>query len=91
MSKPIHLLCAALLIGIAPRLEAQAAQAARGQGQVTLPRASVARMVAVKKTTKGAALVRPSRSQRAPDPSKLVLVTGPNGERRYARSAKVTK
>jgi len=91
MSKPIRLLCAALLIGIAPKLEAQAAHAALVQGQVTLPRATAARMIAVKKTTKGAALVRPSRGQRAPDPSKLVLVMGPNGERRYARSAKVTK
>ena len=82
MLKPIQLLFAALLIGIAPTL---GAQAAGRQSQVKLPQATVARMVAVKKKAKGANLPHPSASQRAPDPSRLVLVIGPGGERRYAR------
>jgi hypothetical protein len=91
MSKPFFFLSAALLLGIAPRLEAQAAG---GQAKVTLPVATVARIVAVKtiKTRiKGATLRKPSASQRSPDPSTLIPVIGPNGERRFARPTKQIK
>jgi hypothetical protein len=83
MSKSFFFLSAALLVGIAPKLEAQAAGS---EARVAIPPAAVARMVAVKKpTTKGTTLRKPSASQRAPDPSTLVVEIGPNGERRLAR------
>jgi len=85
MSKSFFFLSAALLLGIAPRLEAQATG---GQARVAIPPATVARMVKVEKIktrTKGATLRKPSASQRGPDPSTLIPVVGPNGERRYAR------
>jgi hypothetical protein len=87
MSKPIHVLCVALVIGIAPRLGAQASSQ---QSKVALPRATVARMVAVKKKPKGASY-RSSAAERAASYSNLVVVIGPNGERRYARAAKPSK
>jgi hypothetical protein len=87
MSKRTQFLFAALLIVIAPKLRAQTVM----QSQVALPRPTVAQMVAVKRTTKGTSYPRPTASQRAPDRSKLVVVVGPNGERRFARPAKPTK
>ncbi len=91
MPKPFFFLSAALLLGIAPKL---AAQASSGQAKVAIPPATVSRIVAVKtiKTrTKGATLRKPSVSQRSPDPSTLVPVVGPNGERRFARPTKRIK
>jgi hypothetical protein len=88
MSKSFFIAFAALLLGVAPRLEAQAAG---GQPNVAIPPAGVARMVAMKAKTKGTALRKPSASQRAPDPSTLTVVVGPNGERRLARAKQRTK
>lgn len=85
MSKPICFFFAALTIGGAPRL---AAQTAGQQPQVTIPRATVTRVVAVKVKSKGAGLLRPSASQRAPDASKMVVVIDAYGERRIARAKK---
>jgi hypothetical protein len=82
MSKSFFFLFAALLLGIAPKLEAQAG----GQARVAIPPATAARIVAVKKTkTKGMTLEKPSARRRGLDPSTLVLVVGPNGERQLAR------
>jgi len=91
MSKSFFFLSASLVLGIAPRL---GAQAAGGQAKVAIPPAIVSRIVAVKtiKTkTKGATLRKPSASQRSPDPSTLIPVVGPNGERRFARPTKPIK
>lgn len=88
MSRQTHCLLAALLIGVAPKLGAQATSQ---QSKVTLPGASVTRMVAVKKKPKGSSYPRPSASQRAASYSNLVVVIGPNGERRYARAPKSSK
>jgi hypothetical protein len=91
MSKSFFFLSAALVLGIAPRL---GAQATGGQVKVAIPAAKVARMVAVEKIktrTKGATLRKPSASQRGPDPSTLIPVVGPNGERRFARPTKQIK
>lgn len=82
MSKSFYFLSAALLLGIAPKL---GAQASAGHARVTIAPAAAARMVAVKAKPKGKALPKPSASQRAPDPSTLVVEIGPNGERRLAR------
>jgi hypothetical protein len=82
MSKSFYFLSAAFLVGIGPKLEAQAAG---GEARVAIPPAAVARMLAVRKPkTKGTTLQKPSASQRAPDPSTLVVEIGPNGERRLA-------
>jgi YbbR domain-containing protein len=88
MSRLTPCLFAALLIGVAPKLGAQATPQ---QSQVTLPRATVSRMVTVKKKSKGSSYPRPSAAQRAASYSNLVVVIGPNGERRYARAPKSTK
>ena len=88
MSRLTPCLFAALLIGVAPKLGAQAAPQ---QSQVTLPRATVARMVAVQKKPKGSSYPRVSAAKRAASYSNLVVVIGPNGERRYARAAKPSK
>jgi hypothetical protein len=88
MSRLTPCLFAALLIGVAPELGAQATPQ---QAQVTLPRATVARMMTVKKKSKGTSYLRPTAAQRAANYSSLVVVVGPNGERRYARTAKPTK
>jgi hypothetical protein len=91
MSKSFFFLSAALVLGIAPRL---GAQKAGGQAKVAIPAATAARMVGVEKIktrTKGATLRKPSASQRGPDPSTLIPVVGPNGERRFARPTKQIK
>ena len=88
MSRHTHCLLAALLIGIAPKLGAQATPQ---QAQVSIPKGTVSRMVAVKKKSKGSSYPRPTAAQRAASYSNLVVVIGPNGERRYARTAKPTK
>lgn len=88
MSKPISFLFAALSIGIAPNL---GAQGAARQPEVRIPPAIVAHTVAIRPKSKGAGLTRPSASQRAPDPSTLVVVATPNGERRLARAKKRTR
>lgn len=88
MSKPFYFISAALLIGIAPTLGAQATSA---PAQVRIPAAAVTRMIAVKAKPKGTAVPKPSASQRSPDPSTLVVVTGPNGEKRFARGKKRIK
>jgi hypothetical protein len=85
MSKSFFFLSAALVLGVAPKLGAQAVS---GQAKVAIPAATVGRMVKVEKVktrTKGATLRKPSASQRGPDPSTLIPVVGPNGERRFAR------
>jgi hypothetical protein len=87
MSRLTPCLFAALLIGVAPKLGAQATPQ---QAQVTLPRATVARMMTVKKKSKGTAYLRPTAAQRAANYSNLIVVIGPNGERRYARAPKAT-
>jgi hypothetical protein len=88
MSKPIHFLFAALFVGIAPKL---GAQAVGREVQVTIPRATAARMVAVPKKAKGRDIPHPPASQRAPDRSKLTVVIGPDGVRRFARPVKPIK
>ena len=85
MSRPISLLFVALSLGIAPNL---AAQGAGRQSQVAIPSATTARVAEVKPKRKGIGLPRPSASQRAPDPSALVVVTTSSGERRLARAKK---
>lgn len=85
MSKPICFLLAALSIGLAPSL---GAQATGRQNQVTVPQGTLARTVAIKSKSKGTVIPRPSASQRAPDPSTMVVVLGPNGERRVLRAKK---
>lgn len=88
MSKSFYFLSGALLLAIAPKLQAQATA---GPAQVSVPAATVARMVAVKARPKGTAVPKPSASQRAPDPSTLAVVIGPNGERQLVRAKKRTK
>jgi hypothetical protein len=87
MSKPILFVFVALSVGIAPRL---AAQAPERQARVAVPPATVARTEVVKTKNKGTVIPRPSAQQRAPDPSKMVIVVGPNGERRVLRAKKRT-
>jgi hypothetical protein len=88
MSRLTPCLFAALLIGVSPELRAQATPQ---QAHVTLPPATVARMMTVKKKSKGTSYLRPTVAQRAANYSSLVVVIGPNGERRYARTAKPSK
>ena len=86
MSRLTPCLFAAILIGVAPRLGAQATPQ---QPHATIPPATVTRMLAVKKKQKGS--YPRATAQRAASYSNLVVVIGPNGERRYARAPKSTK
>ena len=88
MSRLTPWLFAALLVGVAPKLGAQATPQ---QAQVSIPKGTVSRMVAVKKKSKGSSYPFPSAAQRAAAYSNLVVVIGPNGERRYARAPKSSK
>jgi hypothetical protein len=87
MSRLTPCLFAAILIGVAPRLGAQATPQ---QAKATIAPATVTRMLAVKKKPKGSSY-RAASAQRAASYSNLVVVIGPNGERRYARAPKSSK
>jgi len=76
----------ALLIAIgAPSLSAQTVSP---QTPVAVPKSAAAQIVKAKSRSKGPPLRYPSAAQRAARQSDLVVVTGPNGERRLARVKK---
>jgi hypothetical protein len=85
MSKPICFLFAAVSLGFAPRL---LAQAPGKQTQPAVTPAILAHSAEVIPKSKGRVFPKPSASQRAPDKSKLVVVTTASGERRLARPKK---
>ena len=85
MSRLISVLVIALSSVAASSVSAQVAER---QAEAKPDPVVLARMLAMKMPAKGKHVPQPTAAQRAPDPSTMVVVTLPNGERRLARAKK---